>query len=111
MLKKALKIVAIVLAAAIVLIQFVRIDKSNPVVVREETLESSTRVPPDIGEILGRSCSDCHTNQTVYPWYSNVQPMAWFLKDHIDHGRSHLNFSASASFKHHPYGAQRFPAP
>jgi hypothetical protein len=50
-------------------------------------------VPPDIKLILGGSCNDCHSNNTVYPWYSNVQPAAWFLEDHINQGRRELNFS------------------
>ncbi len=93
MLKKILKILAIVIVLGLVVIQFFRIDKSAPAVVQAETLEATVSVPPDISLILGRSCNDCHSNTTVYPWYSHIQPAAWFLKDHIDHGRSHLNFS------------------
>jgi hypothetical protein len=43
--------------------------------------------------VLERSCRDCHSNETVWPWYSNVAPISWFVIDHVDHGRSHLNFS------------------
>lgn len=93
MVKKVLKIVAIVVVAALIVIQFFRIDQTNPRVVQAETLEASVAVPPDISEIISRSCSDCHTNQTIYPWYANVQPMAWFLKNHIDDGRQKMNFS------------------
>jgi Haem-binding domain len=93
MIKKIIKIVVILIVVGLVVIQFFQIDKSNPPIVPDQTLEASTRVPPDISEILGRSCKDCHTNQTIYPWYSNVQPVAWFLKNHIDDGLRHLNFS------------------
>ena len=93
MVKKILTILALAVIAGLIVIQFFRIDKTNPPVVQAETLEAAAVVPPDISLILGRSCSDCHTNQTIYPWYSNVQPMAWFLKDHIDEGRQKLNFS------------------
>lgn len=58
-----------------------------------ETLEAAINVPPDIALILGRSCNDCHSHKTVYPWYANIQPAGWFLKDHIEHGSEHLNFS------------------
>src|SRR5207253_7873948 len=58
-----------------------------------ETLEAAVAVPPDISFILSRSCNDCHTNNTIYPWYSYIQPAGWFLKNHIDEGRRHLNFS------------------
>ena len=93
MIKKILKIVAIVLILAFVVIQFFRIDKAAPPVKQDETLQAAVNVPPDISLILGRSCSDCHSNLTVYPWYVNIQPVAWFMKDHIDDGRRHLNFS------------------
>jgi len=93
MLKKALKIIALVIVAGLIIIQFFRIDKANPPIVESETLEAAISVPPDVSLILGRSCNDCHSHKTVYPWYSNVQPVAWWLKDHIEHAQSHLNFS------------------
>ena len=93
MLTKVFKILAIVIVAALIILQFFRIDRTNPAVVQAETLEATLVVPPDINGIIGRSCNDCHSNQTLYPWYSNVQPMAWFLKNHIDDGRQQMNFS------------------
>ena len=93
MIKKILKILAIVVVAAFIVIQFFRVDRSVPAVVHAETLEAAVVVPPDISLMLGRSCNDCHTNQTVYPWYTNVQPVAWFMKGHIDDGRRKLNLS------------------
>ena len=93
MIKKILKILAIVLVATFVVIQFFRIDKTAPAIVQAETLEAAVSVPPDVSLILGRSCNDCHSNTTIYPWYSNIQPAAWFLKNHIDDGRRQLNFS------------------
>jgi hypothetical protein len=93
MIKKIIKIVAIVIVVGLVIIQFFQIDKSNPPVVPDQTLDATTQVPPDISEILGRSCKDCHTNQTIYPWYTNVQPVGWFVKDDIDQGRGKVNFS------------------
>jgi len=93
MIRKILKVVVIVLVAAFVVIQFFRIDKAVPPINRDETLEAAVNVPPDVSLILGRSCADCHSNTTVYPWYVNIQPVAWFMKDHIDDGRRHLNFS------------------
>ena len=91
--KKALKIIAVVLFAAFVVIQFFRPDFTNPPVTQAETLEATTQVPENVQAILKRSCSDCHTNETIYPWYSKIQPSASFLKNHIDDGRRHLNFS------------------
>lgn len=93
MLKKIFKILAVVIIAALVVIQFFRIDKTNPPVVEADTIDAAMAVSPDIKLILGRSCNDCHSNNTAYPWYSNIQPVAWFLKNHIDEGRRELNLS------------------
>ena len=93
MANKVFKMLVFVGVATFIVLQFFRIDKTNPAVVQAETLEASVAVPPDISLIIGKSCSDCHTNQTQYPWYSNVQPAAWMLRSHIDEGRQKLNFS------------------
>lgn len=93
MLKKFFKIAAILFAIVFVGIQFFRIDQTNPPIVEGETLEAAVSVPSDVSQILSRSCNDCHSHKTVYPWYANIQPSGWFLKDHIDQGKSHLNFS------------------
>ena len=96
--KKVLKIVAIVLIAAFIVVQFFRPDRTNPPVVQAETLESSVPVPENVEQILKRSCNDCHSNQTVYPWYSNISPFSWLLQQHIDEGRQKLNFSVWNTF-------------
>jgi hypothetical protein len=93
MLRKIIKITVIVLVLAFVIAQFIRPDFSNPPVVPSETLASSTEVPPDVQRVLSRSCSDCHSNETQYPWYSKVSPFNWFLANHIRDGRHELNFS------------------
>ena len=56
-------------------------------------LESRVQVDPEVATILDRSCADCHSNKTRWPWYSHVAPVSWFVIDHVNHGRSHLNFS------------------
>jgi hypothetical protein len=91
--KTALKIVVVLVVIGLIAIQFFRIDKINPPIVESETLEAAIAVPADISQILGRACNDCHSHKSVYPWYSNIQPPGWFLKNHIDDGRRQLNFS------------------
>src|SRR5262245_48442714 len=91
--KKILKIVVVVLAAAFILGQFYRPDRTNPPVNEAETLDAYTAVPENVEAILQRSCYDCHSHKTEYPWYSNVSPVSWFLDNHIRDGRRHLNFS------------------
>lgn len=93
MLKKIIKIVLIVIVVALIVAQFIRPDFTNPLVVDTETLSASTEVPADVQRVLSRSCSDCHSNETRYPWYSNVSPFNWFLADHIEEGRGEMNFS------------------
>lgn len=99
MLKKILKITALVLVLGLIVIQFFAIDKTNPPVNEGETLEATVAVPADVSQILSRSCNDCHSHKTIYPWYAHVQPSGWFLRDHIDHARSHLNFSKFGTYE------------
>ena len=91
--KKALKIIVIVGVIAFIGIQFIRPDFTNPPVVETDTLEASMQVPEQVDAILNRSCVDCHTNKTVYPWYSKIAPVSWWLGNHISEGRRELNMS------------------
>jgi hypothetical protein len=63
-------------------------DHTNPPVVAEPAWDT-----PTTRELAVRACFDCHSNQTVWPWYSNVAPLSWLLQHHVDEGRSLLNFS------------------
>ena len=78
-------------------IQFRRPERSNPVSDPARTLHAQGQVPPEVEAVLLRSCGDCHSNQTRWPWYSRVAPASWFLADHVNHGRQHLNFSEWAA--------------
>lgn len=80
---------ALLLAA----IQFVRPARTNPVTHPANALTASPHIPRDIVQILDRACRDCHSNETDWPWYSNVAPVSWFVIDHVNHGRSHFNYS------------------
>lgn len=91
--KKFLKGVVIVLAVAFLAIQVVRPDRTNPPVDSSRTMHSQLQPPPEVASILERSCADCHSNQTRWPWYSNVAPASWLLVDHVNHARSHMNLS------------------
>lgn len=96
--KKALKIVLIILVVGIIAIQFYRPARENFPIVQAETLESTTQVPENVEQILKRSCNDCHTNQTNWVWYSNVAPISWGMVDHVNEGRKELNFSKWATY-------------
>lgn len=81
------------LVVTFVALQFWRIDTTPIPVVQADTIQAAVVVPPDIDMVLTRSCGDCHSNQTVYPWYSQMQPVAWWMGGHISEGRQQLNFS------------------
>lgn len=75
-------------------IQLVRPARTNPVTEPSRTLAATLAVPAAAQAILERSCRDCHSNDTRWPWYSHVAPMSWMLIDHVNSGRRHFNYSA-----------------
>lgn len=50
-------------------------------------------VPKNVQAILAKACNDCHSNSTRYPWYAEIQPLGWWLADHVKDGKRHLNFN------------------
>ncbi len=54
--------------------------------------------PPQVQSILDRSCADCHSNNTRWPWYSNLSPISWWLADHVGHGRRDFSTSDFNSY-------------
>ncbi|HET6669742.1 MAG TPA: heme-binding domain-containing protein [Pyrinomonadaceae bacterium] len=92
-LRKVLKWLVMALVAVFVGVQFVRPARTNPSFDPAQTIFARLRMTPEVSAILDRSCQDCHSNATRWPWYSNVVPASWFLVDHVNEGREHLNFS------------------
>lgn len=78
--------------AVLVLIQLIQPNRTNPPIVPSRSLESHVDVPPDVQSILKRSCYDCHSNATVWPWYSHVAPVSWYVGRDVTVARSHVNF-------------------
>lgn len=79
--------VAGVAVAVIVLIQFVPVTRTNPPV------EEEIAAPAEVQEILSRSCYDCHSFESRWPWYAHVAPASWFVTRHVSEAREHMNFS------------------
>jgi len=77
----------LLLLSAFVGIQFINVERTNPPVTKE--LQAS----PEVKSILKNACYDCHSNETVWPWYSKVAPVSFLIADHVNEGRRHLNFS------------------
>ena len=90
---KVLRWLLVIVVCALVIVQFIRPAKTNPVIDPSQTVESRLQVTPEAAAILDRSCNDCHSNKTRWPWYSNVAPVSWFVIDHVNEGRENLNFS------------------
>lgn len=73
--------------------QFVRADRTNPPSRPGASLLAQTSTPPAVKAILDRSCRDCHSNDTRWPWYSHVAPISWMLLQHVNAGRDRMNYS------------------
>lgn len=82
-----------------IIIQFFPIDKTNPITNEGMDFLKIKNTPEPIAKLIRNSCYDCHSNETKYPFYSNLQPVAWLLKNHIDEGRKELNFSTFATYE------------
>lgn len=90
---RGLRWALIIGVCAFVAAQFIRPAKTNPVTDSSQAVESRLQLTPQVAAILDRSCNDCHSNKTRWPWYTNVAPVSWFVINHVDEGRRHLNFS------------------
>ncbi len=88
-----LKKIFIILLIAFVAIQFIRPERNNTNTVSADDITALYPIPDSVQSILKKACYDCHSNNTTYPWYANIQPVAWWLNDHIEEGKDELNFS------------------
>ena len=98
MLKTILKRTLQLLILAFIVIQFFRPEKNKAADIGNNDISLVYTVPAEVQQVLKTSCYDCHSNNTVYPWYAEIQPVAWWLNDHIKHGKDELNFSAFKSY-------------
>src|ERR1700693_5625393 len=94
--KKTLRVLKWIVIGLIVVflgIQFVRPARTNPAVDESQTIFARTQMTPQVAAIFNRSCVDCHSNKTVWPWYTNVAPVSWFIVNHVNEGRGNMNLS------------------
>ena len=87
--RRFLQVTGLILIVAFAGIQFVRPEKTNPSTDPANVL----RAPRNVQAILKRSCYDCHSNETRWPWYSNLAPMSWTLVEDVEEGRDEMSFS------------------
>lgn len=94
MIRKILMVVAFILF----IIQFFKPKKNIDASSQKDDIRNKYVVPKDVISILEKACYDCHSNNSYYPWYSNVQPFAWFMAHHIEEGKRELNYSEFATY-------------
>ena len=73
-------------------IQFIHPEKNKAEGPQPNYIGNSFSIPSDVKSILQKACNDCHSNNTVYPWYTKLQPVDWWLDKHVRNGKKHLNF-------------------
>jgi hypothetical protein len=83
---------AVLVVAIVLVIQVIPVERNVSTVPPGQSFEKTEKVPANVAAILKVSCYDCHSNNTRYPWYSELQPGAWFMAQHIKKGRDELNF-------------------
>ena len=90
---KSFKIILLVLLIVFVGIQFVPTKRNQSAEIQDTDFMLVNSVPQNINNTIQTSCYDCHSNNTSYPWYNKIQPVAWLLETHIVEGKTELNFS------------------
>lgn len=83
---------AVLVVAIVLVIQVMPVERNVSTVPPGQSFEKTEKVPANVAAILKVSCYDCHSNNTRYPWYSELQPGAWFMARHIKKGKEELNF-------------------
>lgn len=81
------------LLVVLIVIQFIPTTKNQTSIVSENAIEKKYNTPEKVQAILKKACYDCHSNNTVYPWYSHIQPVGFWLNHHVNEGKEELNFS------------------
>lgn len=95
---KIFKTIAWIALVALLTIQFFPVDYNQGETVPPTDFMFVNNVPATVEKSLRVSCYDCHSNNTNYPWYNKIQPVAWFLEDHIVEGKKELNFNEWGDF-------------
>lgn len=86
------KKIMLVLLAALVVIQFIHPKKNTSEGPQPNYIGNNYAVPADVKTILDKACNDCHSNNTRYPWYAKLQPVDWWMNDHVVDGKKEINF-------------------
>jgi hypothetical protein len=90
---KRLKQVAVVFIVVFAAAQLVRPERANPPIDPSRTIQAHAGIPTGLVAVLDRACGDCHSNKTVWPWYSEIAPVSWIMAYAVNEGRKAVNFS------------------
>lgn len=86
------KKIMLALLVALIIIQFIHPKKNKAEGSQPNYIGNNFTVPADVKTILEKACNDCHSNNSNYPWYANLQPVHWWMEKHIKDGKKHLNY-------------------
>jgi len=95
---KRLKQAALVLVVVVAASQLVRPERANPPTDASRTIQAHVGTSSELAAILDRSCRDCHSNGTVWPWYTQIAPVSWLMAYGVTKGRKAVNFSEWAAY-------------
>jgi hypothetical protein len=90
--------ILVVLFAVFIIIQVFRPEKNQSAAETPNDIFAHYKADANTKQLIQTACYDCHSNNTVYPWYAEIQPVAWWLADHVNEGKSELNFSEFATY-------------
>ena len=96
---RRLKQAAIVIVAVLAAAQLVRAERTNPTTDVSRTIQAHMPTGSGLVAVLDRSCRDCHSNGTVWPWYTQVAPLSWLMAQAVREGRNAVNFSEWAGYQ------------
>ena len=88
-----IKKVAYILLAILIIIQFIRPARNISSAEQVNHISKKYTVPANVNTVLEKACNDCHSNNTIYPWYTNIQPVGFWMDDHVKDGKDELNLS------------------
>ena len=93
-----IKKILVALLIILIVIQFIKPQKNIHPGAEPADISTLYPVPADVDSILSIACKDCHSNNTRYPWYNNLQPVAWFLANHVKDGKRSFNLNEFATY-------------
>jgi len=93
MLSKKIKYAVLAVVVALIAIQFIQPDRTNPPADPAASFAAVAKPAPELATLMKNACGDCHSNETTWPWYSRIAPVSWLVSGDVKEGRAHMNLS------------------